>query len=78
MLLFFLYTGTEVSLGAWAYTLLTEGRGVPPQAAGLWAGSYWATFTIGRVLAGLYAKRVGVNALVQSSLAGAVMGALLL
>ena len=46
--------------------------------AGLVAGSYWATFTIGRIVAGLYAKRVGVNILVQGSLAAALVGALLL
>ncbi len=35
LLLFFLYTGAEVSLGTWAYTLLTESRGIPSRAAGL-------------------------------------------
>lgn len=78
MLLFFLYTGAEVTLGAWAYTLLTGARGVPIQAAGLWAGSYWATFTIGRILAGLYTKRVGIKVIVMASLVGATAGAVLL
>lgn len=78
MLLFFLYVGAEVSLGAWSYTILTEARGIPTRSAGLWAGSYWGMFTIGRVLAGLYAKRVGVTTLVFGSLVGALTGALLL
>lgn len=78
ILLFFLYVGAEVSLGTWAYSLLVESRGIAPAAAGLWTGSYWATFTIGRVVAGLYAKRAGVNLLVQASLAAAWLGALLL
>jgi fucose permease len=78
VLLFFLYTGSEVSLGTWAYTLLIESRGIYPEVAGLWAGSYWATFTAGRVLAGLYAKRVGVNLLVLGSLIAALLGAVLL
>ncbi len=78
MLLFFLYTGAEVTLGAWAYTLLTGARGVPIQTAGLWAGSYWATFTIGRILAGLYTKHIGVKVIVMASLAGAAAGAALL
>ncbi|HQN43049.1 MAG TPA: MFS transporter, partial [Anaerolineaceae bacterium] len=73
--LFFLYTGGEVSLGTWAYTLLTESRGIDPQAAGLWAGSYWLMFTIGRVLAGLYAKRIKGKLLVQISLLGALLSA---
>ncbi len=78
VLLFFLYVGAEVTLGTWAYSLLTLSRGVPPQTAGFWAGSFWATFTIGRVLAGLYAKRLGINTLVQGSLVLAFLGAALL
>jgi len=78
VLLFFLYVGAEVTLGTWAYSLLTESRGVPPQIAGFWAGSYWATFTIGRILAGVYAKRMGINALVQGGVMLAFIGAILL
>lgn len=78
VLLFFVYVGAETSLGAWAYTLLTESRGIPSTAAGFWAGSYWATFTIGRVLAGLFARRAGVDRLVWAGLGGALLGAGLL
>ena len=78
ILFFFLYTGIEATLGNWAYTLLTESRGILPQAAGLWTGTYWATFTVGRVLAGLYAKRIGVHALIRISLFAAFGGAILL
>jgi fucose permease len=78
ILLFFLYVGAEVALGAWVYTLLTESRGVPVSLAGFWAGSYWATFTIGRILAGLYAKRIGINMLVQGGIALALLGSILL
>jgi fucose permease len=78
LLQFFLYTGSEVALGTWAYTLLTEARGVPTAAAGLWSDSYWAMFTVGRVVAGLYARRVGVNRLVLGSLAIASLGTVLL
>ena len=77
-LLFFFYCGAEVSLGTWTYSLLIELRGIALAVAGLWAGSYWATFTIGRITAGLYAKRVGVNLMVLGGLVGASCGALLL
>ena len=77
-LLFFMYVGAEVSFGTWTYSLLVESRGISPSVAGLWAGSYWATFTVGRVLAGLYAKRVGVNLLVLGGLMGALLGTALL
>jgi fucose permease len=78
VLLFVLYVGFEASLGIWTYSLLTESRGIDPTAAGFWAGSYWATFTIGRVVAGLFAKRAGVNFLVTGGLIGALLGAALL
>jgi len=77
-LLFFLYVGAEVSFGTWTYSLLTESRGMAPALAGLFTGSYWATFTIGRIVAGLYAKRAGVHLLVQGSLVAALLGAVLL
>lgn len=76
--LFFMYVGAEAALGIWTYTLLTESRGIDPTTAGFWAGSYWATFTVGRVVAGLFAKRAGVNFLITGGLAGALLGAILL
>jgi fucose permease len=78
VVLFFLYVGAESSLGIWAYTLLTESRGVDTTLAGFFAGSYWLTFTIGRVAAGLVARRAGVNKLVLGGLLGALLGAGLL
>jgi len=59
ILLFFFYVGAESSLGTWTYSLLTESRGVDQVLAGFFAGSYWATFTVGRIVAGLVARRVG-------------------
>ena len=78
ILLFILYVGAEVTLGTWAYSLLTESRGVSPAAAGLWTGSYWATFTIGRILAGLFLRKLSTHTLMRSSLVGALLGAALL
>jgi fucose permease len=78
IVLFFLYVGAETSLGTWTYTLLTESRGVEETLAGFFAGSYWFTFTIGRIVAGLFARWIGVNKLVLGGLAGALLGAGLL
>jgi len=78
VVLFFLYVGAETSLGTWTYTLLTESRGIDLTMAGFFAGSYWLTFTIGRIVAGIFAKRVGVNKLVLGGLVGALLGAGLL
>lgn len=74
VMLFFLYVGAEASLGIWTYTLLTESRGVDLTLAGFFAGSYWLTFTIGRMIAGLIASRLGVNKLVLYGLVGALLG----
>ena len=77
-LLFFLYVGAEISLGTWTYSLLSESRGIAAALAGIWVGIFWGTFTVGRVVAGLYAKRVGVNLMVLGGLVGAFFGAVLL
>ncbi len=78
MMLFFLYVGAEGGLGTWTYTLLTESRGVDVTLAGFFAGSYWFTFTVGRIVAGMFANRMGVNRLVLGGLIGALLGAGLL
>jgi len=77
ILLFLLYTGAELTLGNWTYTLFTEGRGISPQIAGIWASGFWTTFTIGRVLGGLYAHRVRLNTLMISAMLLALAGSIL-
>jgi fucose permease len=77
ILLFLLYTGAELTLGNWTYTLFTEGRGISPQIAGIWAGGFWAIFTVGRVLGGLYAHRVRLNTLMISAMLLALAGSIL-
>ena len=78
LLLFFLYTGAEFSFGSWTYSLLTLSRNVPIAVAGIWAGSYWATFTIGRVLAGLLTRRFGSATLLRWGFFLALGGSVLL
>src|SRR5207245_1941058 len=76
--LFCLYTGLEATPGRWAYSLLTEARGVAPERAAGVVAAYWASFSLGRVLSGFAAGRVAPRVLLQASLAGAPVGALLL
>ena len=78
LLMFFLYTGAEFSFGSWTYSLLTLSRDVPVEVAGLWAGSYWATFTIGRVMAGLLTRRFGITNLLKAGFLAALGGSVLL
>jgi len=78
LLLFALYTGAEISFGSWTYSLLTLSRKVPVEVAGLWAGSYWATFTIGRIMAGLLTRRFGMANLLKAGFLLALGGSFLL
>ena len=74
MLTFFLYTGVELGLGMWTYSLLTESRGVAPEVAGFMTGSYWGMFTVGRIIAGLYARRIAEKKLIYFSVSLALLG----
>jgi fucose permease len=78
MLLFLVYTGAEVALGAWTYTFLTQERGIPVETAGLWAGSYWLMFTVGRFLAGFLTRRVRIERLIGFGILLAIAGIILL
>jgi fucose permease len=78
MLLFFFYVGSEVTMGTWVYSLLTEGRGVNPRLAGYFAGSYWFTFTIGRILAGLVTRKINIQSLVKICIIAAILAGVIL
>ncbi len=78
MLIFLLYTGVELGTGLWSYTLLTESRGISPGTAGFVTGSYWGMFTLGRVLAGWYARKLSVGNLIYISIFLALAGVLLI
>ena len=74
MLTFFLYGGVELGLGMWIYSLLTESRGVALEVAGFIAGSYWGMFTVGRIIAGLYTKKIADRKLIYLSVCLALLG----
>jgi len=75
--LFCLYTGLEATPGRWAYSLLTEARGMAPDRAAYAVAAYWASFSLGRVLSGFAAHRVAPRVLLRAALAGAPAGAIL-
>ncbi len=78
VLLFFLYTGAELSVGTWMYSLLAGPRRMDPILAGVFAGGYWVVFTSSRLLAGVAAAKAGVKRMVQYGLLAAFLGAGLL
>jgi fucose permease len=77
MAVFFLYTGLEATLSQWAFTVLTEDRGVPPGPAGSVVGLYWWSIGVGRVVFGRVADRVGIDRLLRYSLLAAGAGVVL-
>ncbi|HYP21629.1 MAG TPA: MFS transporter, partial [Chloroflexia bacterium] len=72
-----LYVGGEVSLGNWSYSLLTEDRAVDPTPASWFVSGYWLGLTVGRLVLGRLAKRLGDRNLIQLCLAGVMAGLLL-
>ncbi|MGI8587002.1 MAG: MFS transporter [Chloroflexia bacterium] len=68
------YVGTEVSLGNWAYSLLTEARQVGLPLAGGMVSGYWAGLMLGRLALGRLAGRVGTRRLIAGCLAGVFAG----
>lgn len=75
---FFVYSGLEIATGQWAYSLLTEQRGVGATVAGLWVAGYWGTLTGGRLVLAFGANRVAPDRLLAWSTAGAVVSAVVL
>lgn len=75
VLLFFIYTGLEVTLGQWSFTLLTESRGIQKETAGLWVTIYWGSIGAGRILFGFVVERLGIDKLIRLSLLTSVAGA---
>lgn len=77
MIVFFLYTGLEMTFSQWAFTVLTEARGVLQEQAGVAVGIYWGSIGVGRVVFGMIADRVGIDRLLRYCLLVALAGAIL-
>lgn len=75
---FFVYVCLELGAGHWAFTALTEADGMAPAMASMWVASYWAAMTVGRLWLGLAGHRLGPRRVLGGSVAGAIMGAVLL
>ena len=73
--MFALYAGVEVGTGQWAYTLLTEGRGMSTVAAGGAVTAFWAALTASRLGLGLFGHRVSIHRLLWSSSVLVLIGA---
>jgi fucose permease len=74
LITFLAYVGMEIGIGQWAYTLLTQSRGIAPEVAGPWVSIYWGVFTGGRVFFGFIANRFDSTRLLRSCLLAVVVG----
>jgi fucose permease len=70
-ILFFCYSGLELTLGRWCYTVLTEWKQIPVPTAGLAASCYFGSVFAGRLLLGAVLDRVGSTRMVRI---GSVVG----
>lgn len=67
--------GIEGAAGIWGYLFLTEGRGLPPEFAGLVVSAYWAMMFVGRVVFGAVAERSGPRRVLAVAVLGVSVGA---
>ena len=77
ILLFFIYTGLEVAVGQWAFTVLTESRAIDPKTAGTWVTLYWAAILVGRIFFGFIIDHLGIDPFIRLSTIVALVGTLL-
>jgi fucose permease len=77
MATYFIYVGMEIGIGQWAYTLLTQSRGISPEYAGPWVSIYWGSFTVGRFLFGIIANRFRIERILRYCMLAMIVGAVL-
>ena len=77
-LAFGIYVALEVTAGQWAFTFLTERRGLGDLAGSVWVAIYWIGLTAGRLWLGLRGHERPAPAVLTASVAGAVAGGLVL
>jgi fucose permease len=69
-----LYVGMEVTVGSWAYSILTEERGIDLLLAGQMVSGYWLGLTVGRLVLGRATERFGSVLIIQLCLVGMAAG----
>lgn len=76
ILVFFVYTGTEMTAANWSYTLMTQQRQLPERIAGTAMSAFWLSLTLARFGLGAIADRVGVRRLLGICVTGVLLGGL--
>ncbi len=76
VLVFFVYSGFEMTAANWSYTLLTQYRELSTGEAGTAVSLFWVSLTAGRFLIGAIADRVGVRRLLIICVSAGLLGGL--
>jgi fucose permease len=67
-LLFFVYSGVELGIGHWSFSILTGARMIEPKAAAFAVSTYWACIFVGRLMTGFSVDRLGTVSLVRGGM----------
>lgn len=78
ILIFFMLAGVELSTGQWPFSLFTEERAISEDVARVWVSVFWGGLTVGRLLMGVLADRVGTMRVLRFSMLGTVIGTTLI
>ncbi len=72
------YVGTEISLGSWSYSFLTEERHGATLISGWTISGYWFGLMLGRLVLGRVAQRIGDKRLIELCLVGVAISLLII
>lgn len=64
---FAVYVGSEITVGQWSFSVLTEERGIGETAAGFAVAAYWGGLTVGRLALGALGSRLHPLTLLRGS-----------
>jgi len=74
IMIFFVYTGTEIGIGQWLYSILIKSRGISEANGGFWVSAYWGSLTLGRILFGFILKKTSTNKVIYMAASGLTLG----
>ncbi|MBD7910633.1 MFS transporter [Clostridium cibarium] len=76
VILFFLYTGMELSMGTWLNSVLIESRYISIELAGISVTIYYSSIMVGRLISGTIVNKVGNGKMITIGLVMAILGLL--
>ena len=78
IVVFFIYTGVEVTAGQWLFSVFTESRFMSVGVAGTCISLYWGGLTAGRIVFGLIAERLSAATIIRIGMLSAPLATAIL